>query len=213
MQLPWQADALRQPSVLVLLLSNAVPLVGVLFLQWDQALLLLLYWLESAIIGFYSLLKLWGVGGAPEKPLFDSGLLRKVGQVAVVIVKVLGTAFFLFHFGMFMAVHLLFILAFLPEAPNWNELYLNLGVGLVGMLISHGLSYKWNYVDKREYVHADGGDFMGGPYGRVIVMQFAIILGVFLNLPAVILVLGKTVLDLNAHLAEHRRLAAKSSSL
>ncbi|MBI2446017.1 hypothetical protein HYV43_06530 [Candidatus Micrarchaeota archaeon] len=203
-------DALTQPSVIVLLLSNAVPLVGVLFFGWDQALLLLLYWLESAVIGVFSLLKLWGVGGAPAKPLFDSGHLKWLGQFAVVVVKLLATVFFTFHFGIFMLVHFFFILAFLPEAPNWGELYVNLGVGLAGMIVSHGLSYKWNYVDKKEYSRVGGGDLMGGPYARIFVMQLAIILGFMLSLPAVILVLGKTVLDLNAHVMEHRRMAAKT---
>jgi len=36
-----------------LILSNLVPLFGVLFFGWSISTILILYWSENAIIGFY----------------------------------------------------------------------------------------------------------------------------------------------------------------
>ena len=50
-------------SVLALLLANLVPLVGVLGFGWDLGAIMVLFWAESGIIGFYSILRLCYVAG------------------------------------------------------------------------------------------------------------------------------------------------------
>ncbi|MEX2466045.1 MAG: DUF6498-containing protein [Gemmatimonadota bacterium] len=81
-------------SVLALLLANLVPLLGVLGLGWDLGEIMVLFWAESGIIGFYSLLRLCYVAG--WSAIF------------------LGP-FFLAHFGGFMAGHFFFIYALFIE--------------------------------------------------------------------------------------------------
>jgi hypothetical protein len=46
------ARHLLRPSVLILVAANLVPLVGVIFWGWDAFVLLMLYWLETAVIAF-----------------------------------------------------------------------------------------------------------------------------------------------------------------
>ena len=41
-----------------LLAANLLPLVGVLFLDWDLALVLVLFWAESGVIGAFGIAKL-----------------------------------------------------------------------------------------------------------------------------------------------------------
>jgi hypothetical protein len=45
-------------SAIVLLLANAIPLVGVLFFGWSLLTILVLYWLENGIVGFWNVLKI-----------------------------------------------------------------------------------------------------------------------------------------------------------
>jgi len=45
-------------SALVLLVANAIPVVGVLFFDWSLLTILVLYWLENGIIGFWNVPKI-----------------------------------------------------------------------------------------------------------------------------------------------------------
>jgi len=44
--------------VIALLAANVIPLFGVLFLDWDAFSIVLLYWSENLVIGFYNILKI-----------------------------------------------------------------------------------------------------------------------------------------------------------
>ena len=48
----------RRASLGLLVLVNLLPLVGVLWLDWDVAALMILYWSENLVLGFYTLLKM-----------------------------------------------------------------------------------------------------------------------------------------------------------
>ena len=48
---------LLHPSTLILLAANMLPLAGILFCGWDAFVLLMLYWMETAIIGFWMLVR------------------------------------------------------------------------------------------------------------------------------------------------------------
>ena len=49
---------LRTQAVVSLIVANLIPLYGALFLGWSVGSLVVLYWCETAVIGFYSILKL-----------------------------------------------------------------------------------------------------------------------------------------------------------
>jgi len=57
---------LLHPSTLILLGANLLPLAGVLFWSWDAFVLLMLYWLETAVIGFWTIVR---VATAPRGSL------------------------------------------------------------------------------------------------------------------------------------------------
>ncbi|MBI5226684.1 hypothetical protein HY994_05655 [Candidatus Micrarchaeota archaeon] len=201
----FHPDSFTRPSVIVLLFSNLVPLIGVLFLGWSQGLLLLLYWLESAVIGAFTLLKMRKAQGMP------TGSLKVNGQTVeaktpdqIQAMKKFLMHFFVMHFGIFMFVHLMFLLFFLfQDSSAWNNLGWNLLLGLASTIISHGFSYQWNYLGTREFERTSADALMLAPYPRIFLMQFAVILGFMLNAPAVVLVVGKAVFDLGGHLYEH----------
>ena len=49
--------------LLALVLANLVPVFGVLLLGWDVGAIVVLYWTENLVIGFYNLLKMLLTGG------------------------------------------------------------------------------------------------------------------------------------------------------
>ena len=192
-------------SVLALLLANLVPLVGVVGLGWDLGEVMVLFWAESGIIGFYSLLRLCYVAG----------------WTAVVL-----GPFFLAHFGGFMAGHFIFIYALFIQGvesdgtiagggeagvfETLTDVFVPLSPALVALFFSHGVSFFTNFLRRREYVGRNPSDQMKEPYKRVVVMHVTIIFGGWVILAlgtpvwALILLLGlKTAVDLRAHRKEH----------
>lgn len=192
-------DALASPPALVLVATNIVPLVGVFALGWSLGEVMLLYWVESAIIGFFTLVKM----------------------IMTLQLKVLGLApFFCIHFGIFMGGHLFFLLFLffnpgLPWSPVGQTLDVasilgTISIGAGFLLVSHGYSFFHYYVRGKEYRTAVVEQLMLAPYGRIILMHVSIILGAFLTLllrlpeaALALLVALKTAVDLRAHHRSH----------
>src|SRR2546428_10339851 len=78
------------PSLLALLLANAFPIVGVLFLGWTVFPLVLLYWLENVVVGAFNVARL--PLAQPREPAYWAGKLFLI-------------PFFVVHFGMFTYIH------------------------------------------------------------------------------------------------------------
>jgi hypothetical protein len=190
---------ITSPSGLALIAANMVPLVGVLFLGWDLSSVMVLFWAESAVIAFYTALK-----------------MAYVGSVAAFF----SVPFFVGHFGGFMAGHFLLIyMLFIrgtgtaPEPAARETLrviFSPLVVPIAALFISHGISFVTNFIGRREYAATTMAALMAAPYNRIIVMQLALIFGGWIipllksPVPAlVVLVLVKTALDFSAHRTEH----------
>lgn len=199
-------DPASRASTLVLVLANLIPLAGVVLANWDIGDIMLLFWAESAIIGLFNLLKMW-----------------VVGRWSVLFLG----PFFIAHFGGFMVGHLLFIYALFLSPPEGVDAtaaqvvadFRQLWPALLGLLVSHAVSFRLNFLGRREYLSTDIRQQMSAPYRRIIVMHLTIIFGGFLSmafstplLAMVLLVVLKIVVDVKAHAREHRTMDSRSSS-
>lgn len=93
---------LTSPSTLTLILANLVPIAGVAFMHWDLGDVMLLFWTESAVIGFFNILK-----------------MAVIGKWGVL----LAGPFFAGHYGAFMSFHLMFIyLMFIRGVDDSNTI-------------------------------------------------------------------------------------------
>jgi hypothetical protein len=192
---------ITSPSGLALIAANMVPLFGVLYLGWDLASVMVLFWTESAVIAFYTALK-----------------MAFVGSVAAFF----AVPFFIGHFGGFMAVHFLLIyMLFIRGTAAISEpavretlrvIFTPLAIPIAALFVSHGISFVTNFLGRREYTAATMAALMTAPYNRIIVMQLALIFGGWIILllknpvPALaVLILVKTALDFSAHRTAHTR--------
>ena len=204
-------------AVAALILANLVPLAGVLFFGWSLHTILVLYWVENGIVGFWNLPKLALAGGPiVEMPreVRDVATLPAMGWAKVALVP-----FFLFHYGLFWLVHGVFVFV-LPVfasdvtgtsafgAISWTSVL----VGGVALFVSHGASFFLNYVGRGEYRTSSPTSQMGAPYARVVVLHLTIIFGAFavafLGSPIaslIVMVVLKTAIDLALHVREHGR--------
>jgi len=206
----FELRKLFTPSVIFLIAANLLPFYGVLYLEWKVFPILLLFWIENVIIGVFNILKM--IFSEPEN------LLKWIAKLFMV-------PFFSFHYGMFTAIHGIFVLALFgnqePGAPN--EILdsvlpiifeYKLFYAVFGLIISHGFSFIWNYIGKGEYKSAKIQELMGKPYGRVVVLHVTIIFGGFLLMALkspeaglLILLILKIFIDIKAHLREHNNKA------
>lgn len=184
-------------SLWLLMGANLVPLLGVLFLDWRVGDIMLLFWLESAIVGFFNILKMFRIAGPAA--IFYS-------------------LFFIGHFGAFMAVHLMFVFSLFLEEPGQSAsltevgaVFRNLWPAIVALVISHGFSYVDNFLGRQEYLTRKIGEQMHQPYSRIITMHVTLIIGGFmvlaLNTPVLalcLLIVLKTAADGRAHVKAHR---------
>lgn len=203
-----------QLSTLALILGNIVPLLGVLILGWRVEDILVLYWIENLVVGFYTLVRMLIV--APVGGLFAG-------------------AFFTVHYGGFCAGHGLFLLSLLELAgadwfpqSHWAGplVFVGLLVDVVSkvmeiapagwvwatgaLLLSHAVSLVVNFWLGGEYRERTVRKLMMMPYPRMVALHVAIIAGGFavIALDSPLPMLGALVvlkigIDLYLHRREH----------
>jgi len=200
-------------AVVALVVANLIPLIGVLFFGWSVWNILVIYWLENGIVGLINVLKMAVATGDEVTP----GVTFMVnGRPATSATKMGLIPFFIVHYGIFWFVHGIFVLT-LPaffSLMSDDGMTLDLGpvvFAAVGLAISHGLSFWWNFLHGGEYRRTAAAALMFAPYKRLVALHITIIFGafavMFTGAPAAavaVLVAIKTAIDLGLHLAEHR---------
>ncbi len=189
----------------MLVAMNLVPLGGAIFAGWDVGFILLVYWAENLVVGFYNVLKMAIARGGKERwhPV-SLGLIP----------------FFAVHYGIFCLVHGVFVLVLGQSGKSFrgdpiDALLGNLSGGLLwpmlALVVSHGCSFLQNYVGKGEYKTRSVQSLMIAPYGRIVLLHVVILFGGFVvmlfnsPLPLLILLIGlKILIDLFLHAAAHQ---------
>lgn len=204
----WHPAALGNPSTYLLLAANLVPLLGVFFWGWDLFLLMMLYWSETAIIGFWHILR----------------MALEAKFLALFLVP-----FFCVHFGGFMMGHFIFLMAFFGKGEGFqvhnvkdyvDQILIGkeLWIPFTVLFINHGVSFFINYLKPKmdqdlglaapsaQGPFPDLGDLMAAPYRRIVIMHVTIIFGGMLSMifhldkaAFFLMVVLKTFMDLGAH--------------
>lgn len=200
-------------AVVALVVANLIPLIGVLFFGWSVWNILVIYWLENGIVGLINVLKMAVATGDEVTP----GVTFMVnGRPATSATKMGLIPFFIVHYGIFWFVHGIFVLTLPAFFSLMSDDGMTLDLGPVvfaalGLAISHGLSFWWNFLHGGEYRRTTAAALMFAPYKRLVALHITIIFGafavMFTGAPAAavaVLVAIKTAIDLGLHLAEHR---------
>ncbi len=158
--------------------GNLLPLLGIFYLGWDASTLIILYWLETAIVGLWLVVRLAFARPdmlPPVTPLIGGKPTEGSG---------LGLGLFvLVHAGFFMGIHMFmlsgiapgdwtrhlaspsaFILGFVVPSAMW--------IPLAGLFAARGVMTLHEIRAARPATH-----LVAGFYARILVMQFVILLG------------------------------------
>jgi hypothetical protein len=192
------------PSAIILIVVNFIPLVGVLFFGWSLFAILFLYWLENWVVGFFNVLRMAKAQGAA------AGNNLNVKNVAANKNSGVGLIpFFILHYGFFTLIHGFFVFAVFgpPDIPFWSMV-----TGGVSLFVSHAVSYFSNFIGKGEYKNISPDALFRQPYKRIVIMHFTILGGGFLvkglGAPVgalLVMVILKTAIDLFSHFREHKK--------
>ncbi len=211
---------LLDPTTLCLLSANLIPLAGVFWWHWDLFLLMMVYWMETGVIGFWNILRM-----AIEARWFALFLVP----------------FFCLHFGGFMFGHFVVLLGLFGK--DWHQKIhgpgdviqvLFFGAGLwipvLALFVSHGISFLLNFLNpffarKRKplFSKQDGApqqplpekfrdraleinEIMKAPYRRIFILHLTLIFGAVLTVifqtktaAYVLLILIKIIVDTASH--------------
>lgn len=150
-------------DTIIIIVTNLVALL-IAFYSHSIAFILLFYWLENAVIGLFNILKMlvcdkdtWG--------------------------KLFNIPFFIMHYGVFMTVHLIFLVYIISLVGEKNVFTLagmtTILSGFIALIISHGIRFIREEVSG-EFKDKNSGYFMSKPYLRIIIMHMTIIFGTIL---------------------------------
>ena len=139
--------------------------------------------------------------------------------------------FFCVHYGMFTLVHGIFILVFFggfiktgSPLPGVNDILgiianLQLGWAVLGLILSHTVSFITNYIGNGEYKKATLSDLMAQPYSRVVILHLTILLGGFMVMALgspvtglILLITLKIFVDIKSRLKQHSSVSAENSN-
>jgi len=205
-------------ALLALVTANLIPLGGVTVLGWRLYDVMLLYWLENAVVGLFVLARMATAGRA---------------RVSAVLIG----PFFVIHYGLFWLVHGVFVVAlFSGQGPFSGgaagvagseayglgiplpitgrvPLFHGAGLALLGLVASHGVSFVQNWLRGGERAGIEPRELMQKAYGRVVILHVTLLFGGFavmmIGAPLAalaLMVVLKIGVDLAAHLREHSTL-------
>lgn len=183
--------------------ANAIPVLGVLFAGWDTFTLLLLFWFESAVIGFWVCIAVT-IGRQEMLTIAES----KAAKGSMSLRPGIGAGLFIAaHAGIFMAVHLFFLVGFREMSGGGFDIGTIIPVQLIerglwlplaGLFVLRGLITVSDHAAGRPLEPT-----IIGFYVRIILMQIAIIIGGFFVMlaggtlaPLILLIVLRAAIDL-----------------
>lgn len=177
-------------SLATLIAANLIPLIGVLFYAWDEAIVLALFWIENLIIGAFNLLKILAIVIRQ----------RRFREIFLAV-------FFVFHYGMFCSVHGMILWDLLDLGELNKSMYFSsndLGpldvfaegfsvlagfldrfgsiimLGIAALVLSHLVRFIENFVLAGEIFRETANGLMARPYVQIMIMHVGLIVGAIL---------------------------------
>ena len=214
------ARTYRDPMAWLTLLVDLLPIIAVVFFGWKAVPLVALYWLENLVIGAFT-------------------ILRMLGTVAANILNLAGAAFmvpfFTVHYGMFCFGHGIFLSAFAggkvgDPAPGFDGMRAlvdwALGTGpymlwfVAAIIAVNAVFYLVDYVVGGGYRETQLPTEMFAPYGRIVTLHVAIILGAGLMLAfgqpllgVLILIMLRVAFGMAMNMLRRRRMDGETGPL
>ena len=177
------SPSLRLRAIVLVLLINAVPLVGVLRYEWSSLNVLVLYWFENLLVAVFTCIRLvvhrrltrkrgyWRGGQlgvqTNGKPM-QSGLLAEYATAAFV---------FTFAHGIFVGAIVLILSQNFPDNPMWSFSFDQVERGVLVISAMLAIELVADLVNIRSRSFAWMKDYVQRRMSRVLILHMTIIFG------------------------------------
>lgn len=192
-----------------LILANLYPIYGVIFLNWSLAEIFILYLIENLIVIFFCGFKI----------IFTKSQNYPNQSFLIFIFQKIGIILALFIAGLTLnGFYYLFLNSFFFKNRVFELISF---VSVLGIFVSHGISFLVNYLGKKEYLTTNDEDLISIFLKRAAPLYFTILFGGFLivntdsgtNLFSIMFfILFKIVTDLISHIKEHEYIVIKKKA-
>lgn len=170
------------PQLLLPIVANILPIIGVIFWGWKPLDAFIIYALETFIIGIMTVIKLLVTAVYQSRDVPENN--RKKGIIAGLFM----VAFFIFHYGMFAVIQTSIFTSVSgltkgSHGPlyfflNWYKFVTpETAYALCMFVVSYAVTYLVPFVYNQEYKTQGMIQMMIQPYGRIFVQQFTVIIG------------------------------------
>jgi len=185
--------------------SNVVAIVLAMVDGWGLGPLMIIYWAQSVIIGFFHFFRILLLRSFCTEGFTSNG--QRVPESPAG--KWSTALFFAVHYGFFHLVYIIFIVGFATGSGGGGSWFL---FTVLGFLFGHGYSFYQNVKSDLER-RPNLGVMMFLPYARILPMHLTIIFGNMAGSNTVSVLLFsalKTGADYLMHIVEHRVLQRKA---
>lgn len=203
-------------SNITLIIANIIPIIGVIYWNWDIFPVVYIYFLETIVIclfGFFKIILAQGIDYTIEQG-FISHILLSQFFPRLHSGSSKGSVLISYFICIIFYIGLLFLLCLIVLTPSdfaksWEPSYF---IALISLLISHSISFWQNYIKNQEYVYAVPYTQMTQPFDRVMVMILVFSITAFTIyrievsvLTILSLIIVKIIFDIIYHYQEHAR--------
>lgn len=191
-------------TLLAIVLLGAIPIWGVLHYGWDAAQIVLLFWVETVVVGVFTWMRLKDIEG--RRPGADNPVSGGSSSL-----------FFVMHYGIFTTVHgvAVVVMAIVGANLGWFDRSVvsmltdsSLWTGIAGVILLVGMAHWREWARPQAWREAELGRELFRPYSRIVAMHIAVVGGVWVIMATggaawlVVLLCGlKLVMDLIIELA------------
>lgn len=199
----------KSKSLELLIVVNLLPLFGVKYFGWSALTVIIMYFMETFIVGFVNIFKM----AHPYLRKVKTNMNRRTDTVAAQWFVIL---FFIFHYSIFSLGQTLFFFGIIKQGSLSsilsNFFTYDVTAELITIFLYHLYSYYKNYIGMREYKKTDLAILMFTPYKRIALQHFFAMVGGFFLLTTnsstlllIFFIVLKSLIDIFTHSASHSK--------
>jgi len=189
---------LKDPAIWTLILANLITIVFAKTENWSITNLLVVFWVQCLIVGFFNLLRMIGISDDSMRGSVCVSTDKGRKELQPLFIKIGFIVMFVIFYWQFLSAYLFsFIFGYLDHKIVGELYWGSIGISSFAFLLNHTYTYFQNKEKDRE---ANLGLLLFFPFLRVIPMQITSFISIFsasILLPVFLIL--KTFVDLKSH--------------
>jgi len=180
-------NSLKSKSLLITLIVNLLPVAGVIWFDWNISNIIILYYLESVVMTFFSYRKIKANKNDELPKVYYNGRLIESREELKKILASVSLPFYIFAFLLY---SLFVLIIFLPGVLDFKDnlttitkdivvFYLLLIGNFIIICFGYWYDYQNSYIKQKGNEKESLGRLFDSPFSRILVIHITIVIGGF----------------------------------